>query len=356
MSTPLTSMKTCDWPEIDRALWRAARASGGPFDICGPASAWAPATLLTVERGYGVWLRWLARTGQLDPALRPIERVTQNRVRAFLGDYAPGRSVLTQAAALKGIARIVRCTEPPDGLVWLTKMADRMGNTRERARPKPPRMATIRELLVLGRDIYIDGVRKMEEGDELQGAVELRDGLMIVMLAARPGLRRAALCAMKLGDTVFIDEHDVRVEFPPELIKTRHRVRFAYPRALHPYIERYIEEARPVLLDNPFAREVVDEGWFWVNRRGRRVRDNHATARIPSLIEERLGRRVSLHLFRDCASTDIALEDPGHVGIVKDVLQHTSLATSYDSYIQAGSAKATARYGEIIARLRKKKP
>lgn len=353
MRVPMPAMKPDHWPEIDRVLWENARLSNGPFDETGPAAAWAPATLRTVEQGYGVWLGWLDRTGQLDPGLRPIERVNRDRVRVFLDAYAPGRAPLTHAGAIKGIARIVRCTEPPDGLIWLTKMADRMGNTRVRVRPKPPRMATIPELLELGHDVYIDGAYEMEAGDDVQGAIQLRDGLMILMLAARPALRRSALCAMKLGDTAFMDKCDFRVGFAPELIKTRHRVRFAYPRELHPYIERYLEEARPVLLDNPFARKAVDEGWFWVNRRGRRIRPDYATVRIPTLIKERLGRRVSLHLFRDCAATDIALEDPEHVGIVKDVLQHTSLATSYGHYIQAGTAKAVARYGgDIIARLR----
>jgi integrase len=350
MRVPMPSMKFADWPEIDRALWHHARSPSGPFDEEGPAAGWAKSTLQTVEFGYGVWLTWLDSIGQLDRSLRPIERVNKERVRSFLEAYAPGRAPLSQAAALKGIARVVRCTEPPHGLVWLTKMADRMGNTRERARPKPPRMATIRELLDLGEELYIDGAFEMENDDEVKGAVALRDGLMILMLAARPGLRRAALCAMKLGDTAFIDEHDFWVEFPPELIKTRHRVRLAYPRSLHPYIERYLEEARPILLDNPFARKSVDEGWFWVNRRGRRVRGDYATSRIPSLIEERLGRRVSLHLFRDCAATDIALEDPEHVGIIKDVLQHTTLSTSYGHYVQAGTAKAITRYGDIVAR------
>lgn len=355
MLVPMPSMKLAEWPEIDRALWHHARLSNGPFDEEGPAAGWAKPTLQTIETGYGVWLTWLDSIGQLDATLRPIERVSNERVRSFLEAYAPGRAPLTQAAAIRGIARVVRCTEPPDGLAWLTKMADRMGNTRKRARPKPPRMATIRELIVLGRDLYIDGAFEMENKDELQGAVALRDGLMILMLAARPGLRRAALCAMKLGDTAFIDEHVFRVEFPPELIKTRHRIQFAYPSELYPYIERYLEEARPVLLDNPFARNSVDDGWLWVNRRGRRVRDEYATSRIPSLIEKRLGRRVSLHLFRDCAATDIALELPEHVGIIKDVLQHTTLATSYGHYVQAGAAKAVARYGDIIAGLREQK-
>ena len=355
MRKPMPSMKLAQWPEIDRSLWANSQATGGPFDEAGRAAQWSPETLRMVESGYGVWLHWLEKTGQLDPVLRPVERVTKDRVMDFLQAYAPGRSMLTQAMAVRGLARLVRCTEPPDGLVWLTKLGDRMGNTRERVRPKPPRLATIRELLILGRDMFIDGAFEIESADEVQGAVMLRDGLMILLLAARPALRRRALCALRLGETIFLDDCDVRAELPRELIKTRHSVSFCYPRELYPYVKYYVEMARPVLLDNAFSRNAIDEGWFWVNRRGRRIRRDYATCRIPNLIEERLGKRVSLHLFRDCAATDLAMIDPLHAGIIKDVLQHTSLKTSYDYYIQAGSARAIKRYASVLANLRKKK-
>jgi integrase/recombinase XerC len=57
-------------------------------------------------------------------------------------------------------------------------------------------------------------------------------------------------------------------------------------------------------------------------------------------------------LFRDCVATDIAIIDPSHIGIVKAILGHTTLATSEKYYNQATSFHAARRMQDVVARLR----
>ena len=43
---------------------------------------------------------------------------------------------------------------------------------------------------------------------------------------------------------------------------------------------------------------------------------------------ERFGQSLSPHLFRDCAATTIATDDPDHVAIIPSILGHTTSRTA----------------------------
>ena len=74
--------------------------------------------------------------------------------------------------------------------------------------------------------------------------------------------------------------------------------------------------------------------------------------RIMKLTRAKFGHVVNMHLFRDCAATSIATEDPGHVLITKSVLDHATLRTSERNYNHARSREAMRRHQAPILRLR----
>src|SRR3546814_12393986 len=95
---------------------------GGPCDDdAGFAAGWRPPTIRGCERGYGMWAGWLGRTGQLDPLTHPWDRVTRERVKAFITEYSVGRAELTVAGAVRGIAYVLRACAPPDGVTGLER-------------------------------------------------------------------------------------------------------------------------------------------------------------------------------------------------------------------------------------------
>ena len=59
---------------------------------------------------------------------------------------------------------------------------------------------------------------------------------------------------------------------------------------------------------------------------------------------------VNPHLFRHCAATSIAIEDPKHVMIIKSALAHRSLATGEKYYNLAGSNDANRRHQGVLRR------
>ena len=81
------------WPALDQSLWQTAKQPSGPFDDdAGFAAGWRAPTIKMCERGNGMWLGWLARTGQLDPLTHPCNRVTRDLIRAFIIEYRVGRA------------------------------------------------------------------------------------------------------------------------------------------------------------------------------------------------------------------------------------------------------------------------
>jgi integrase/recombinase XerD len=82
VSHPLC-LKPADWPVIDQQCWRDARSVTNFLSGSGPARKWSPQRSRIVEQGYGQWLSFLARNGQLDPAQSP-DRATPERIEAFV--------------------------------------------------------------------------------------------------------------------------------------------------------------------------------------------------------------------------------------------------------------------------------
>jgi len=69
--------------------------------------------------------------------------------------------------------------------------------------------------------------------------------------------------------------------------------------------------------------------------------DNAIYIRIVARTRERLGQPINPHLFRDCAATSIAIEDPAHVGIASRLLGHRTGSTTERYYNQARSIEAS---------------
>ena len=335
------------WPPLDREMWIAAKRPGDPFDQPGRAAAWRPDTVCSTERSYGLYLGWLQGQGQLDPDLRPIDRVDAARVGAFVKEYSIERAPYTVAFAVRGIAYLIRATHPPDGLKWLTKIAHSMANHATPVKSKTARMATIPELLKVGYGLMKIGEEELDSGHG-RGAQVFRDGLMISALTTRP-LRRRNFSALEIGRTLIADANGVRAVFEGKDTKTGKPIEFAYPQFLRGAFLFYLKKARPILRAPAIG---PDDAMLWVGRRGHTMGGDEITQRIGVITKRHLGRKMWPHLFRDCLATDVAVHDSEHVGILKEVLGHTTLATSEKYYNQAGSFHVSRRQGSVIARWR----
>lgn len=335
------------WPALDQSLWQSARQPSGPFDDdAGFAARWRLATIKMCERGYGMLVGWLDRNGQLDPLAHPCDRVTRDLIRAFITEYSVGRSELTVAGAVRGIAYVLRACAPPDGVDWLTRLAHRMTNTAKPSRPKLPRMVRIADIILLSDRLMDIGLGKLRNGRR-SGAPIYRDGLIIGLLIHRP-MRRRNLTDLRIGHNLFVDDFGIRIAIPRE--ETKKGVPFDgyVPRQLEEATFTYLDQVRPFLLRS----SIPDEGWLWIGRQGRRMPADDISIRVTKTTRKHFERDLSPHLFRDCAATEVALERPELIGIAKHVLGHMTLASSQKFYNQATSFTAFSRHADVIRKLR----
>ena len=68
--------------------------------------------------------------------------------------------------------------------------------------------------------------------------------------------------------------------------------------------------------------------------------------------QARFGWVVNVHLFRDCAATSIAAEDPDHVRMAAQLLGHASLQTTERYYIAANTRSALRLHHDRIREIR----
>src|SRR5262249_17479870 len=92
---------------------------------------------------------------------------------------------------------------------------------------------------------------------------------------------------------------------------------------------------------------------LWLSEHGSAMTEIAIYFRIREVTRAHFGHAIHPHLFRDSAATSIAIDDPEHVWMIKNVLGHSSLATSERHYIQAQMLQASRRYQQtVLARRR----
>mgnify|MGYP002620657620 FL=1 len=344
------SLPVNEWPASDRKVWEAACVKKSPFKPAGLAAKWSDATRKNIERSYGTFLYWLKGQGQLCSDKTPAQRVTQQTFFGFMDAYEPGRAPLTVAARLRDIAYMVRAQLPPDGHQWATKIAHKLVNNAETFRAKHPRIVHPGELAELGMALMERGSEALS--DQLRwGVVPFRDGLMIAALAYRP-LRVRNLLGMQLGSTFFFDGERAHFRFEGSETKNGVTLEGDFPEVLTEPFAYYLKHVRPIYAERAVG---ADEGWLWLGRRGRCLTGVDVSTRVGKETEKHFGFRVNPHLFRDCAATAIAVSDSVNVGITRDILGHTTLASSQKYYNQATGVAASRRFQSILAKLRGKK-
>ena len=76
--------------------------------------------------------------------------------------------------------------------------------------------------------------------------------------------------------------------------------------------------------------------------------DNGIYIRVVARTSERLGKPINPHLFRDCAVTSVAIDDPAHIGIAARLLGHRTGSTTERYYNQARGVEASRLMQESL--------
>jgi site-specific recombinase XerD len=164
-------------------------------------------------------------------------------------------------------------------------------------------------------------------------------------------LRIKNFAAIRLGHQLLRQGGRYWLVFGPEETKTKQPWEAEFPETLLPWLARYLEHHRPVLLRGERGTEPVDIDALWVSEIGTQLELGALATRIRIHTARAFGVSLPPHWFRDAAATTIAIEDPKHVRDAHLVLGHASLTTTERFYNQARSLDASRRHQAVLAEL-----
>jgi integrase/recombinase XerD len=121
---------------------------------------------------------------------------------------------------------------------------------------------------------------------------------------------------------------------------------------LVPHLEIYLADhhAGIVALRGSSAGAMCDA--LWLSMYGPPMTDSGIYDRIVARTREGLGQPINPHLFRDCAATSVAIDDPAHVGIASRLLGHRSASTTERYYNQTRGVEASRLMQDYLLTLR----
>jgi integrase/recombinase XerD len=177
-----------------------------------------------------------------------------------------------------------------------------------------------------------------------------RDGLMIALLASRP-LRLRNLTGLILNRTLVQRRALWWIQIPAAETKTKEPIELPWPEVLAPHLETYLADYRAAIAALRGTSTASDA--LWLSMHSSPMTDNAIYIRIVARTRAGLGQPVNPHLFRDCAATSVAIEDPAHVGIASRLLGHRTRSTTERYYNQASSIEASRLMQNYLLALRK---
>lgn len=334
------------WPDADRAMWQAALAEGDILEGAGPCADWAKTTRDNSRKAYAYWLRWLDYSDLLDREVSPCDRLTPERIAAYtfsLEDRVASSTVFTY---ILDLLAYVKRVAPERDWSWLIDIKNRLWARAYPARDKTPKIRPSQDLFELGIALMDSAVDASCRHNRLACELQFRDGLLIAFLAARP-IRLKNLSALELG------RHLVRIDgvywlrLDADETKNRKHIEVTLPEVLTPYIETYLRRHRRRLLANTRSDR------FWISCFATPLSDGVIRYQICKHTKAAFGIAISPHLFRDCAATSVAIEDPEHVRIAAAILGHHSLSTTQQYYDQSRMLSAGRHYQSALTDMRK---
>ena len=344
------------WPSLDRKAWMRAISSNRPFDQLTRASQWTGLTRQTNEQCYARWLLWLAQAGELDPLMRPAERITRERVGRYLAELRSRNSPITVAGRIRGLSEMISLISPRTDLFWLSELKTQLVRTAEPSRRK-------RDRLQSSSDLFQFGIRLMRRAHRRPWNrghppyIQYRTGLMIAFLAARP-LRMRNFATMCIGQHLICQGGLYHAVFEKHETKTGWPIDLPLPAQLTPYIRRYLACYRPLLLNSPrivkqaATKNVAANRALWISENGTALSSSAMAQQIGFATKRKFGIKINPHLFRDCAVTSFAIEDPDHIPAVAALLGVRTLRVIERNYNHASPESAIRRYFDTIMAIR----
>jgi integrase/recombinase XerD len=290
------------------------------------------------------FLGFLAISEPLALAADPTERLTIERVRAYVSHLAETNSPQSVASQVDALYQTARVLMPHHDWTWLKLVKARLYAAMP-ARGRSGPIITSVQLLDVGQQLMDESKPTPGAPIRMADAIRYRDGLMIALLAFIP-LRRKNLAALEIGRHLIREGDGWFIIVPrTEIKKNSSSVEVAIPELLVPYLATYLEIIRPRMLLHPTCNAL------WVSPCGGALSYSAIWPIVTRHTVRRLGIRIAPHDGRDAGATTWAIAAPDQIGVARDLLGHSDLRTTRH-YNRARGIEASRAYALVIKGMR----
>jgi integrase/recombinase XerD len=294
---PKLHLPCAQWPAADRQLWACALDGDDPFEH-GAAARLAKTSQHRYLFGWRRFLGFLAIEEPSALEIAPAQRLTIERIRAFVAHLATTNTPQSVAIQVDALYKAARVMMPQHDWTWLKAVKARLYAA---APPHPPAgpVITSVQLLDLGQQLMDESRSSPKTTIRMADAVRYRDGLMIALVAFIPLRRKNKV--IEIGRHLLQEGDDWFIIIPREESKTRTPIEFAIPEFLGPYLASYLSVVRPRMLKDPRCKAL------WVSAKGGGLSYSAIWGVLTRHTERRLGVRIAPHDVRDAAATTWAI-------------------------------------------------
>ena len=334
-----------EWPDSDRLAWEAALAPGDLLDgTMGPGHHWSADTRGKYRKGYARALTFVIGSARFDPAILPADRISREAVRDYLGELETQVASWTVWGRLAELLAVAKAIAPERDWQWLRRVVGKLEARVEASKNKHIRLRPAAEILAWA-SAHIDELVALPPS--YHGLPRYRDALMVALLITCPTMRLRNLTRIEIGSNLVATSSGYELRFGASEMKARKPVEIPLPDSLVPHLKHYIAAVRSRLL-----RE-HDSDRLWITQYGDPMREKNVYEAVTRTTERAFGRSINPHLFRDCAVTSVAIEDPKHIGIAPPILGHTDPRTTEQHYLQAQQIESGRKLRASLKALRR---
>jgi integrase len=384
------SLPIRDWPKLDREAWEAACRPSVRLKRGGSASNLAACTRDDLQRRYGYLLTFLKECGRLEPDASCASLMTPETIAALICRMRGAWSATTLFMTLNKLKQIARHLAPSADFKWLTDVAADLKAEDGPVTRRPAVDAT--ELLSAGLTL-VEEYSACHRPMDLTSALNIRDGLMVALLASCP-IRAKNLGGLTLGQSLHFSDSCWWIDLKDSETKSGRPDMRMLPAFLSVALERYLLEARPFLLSYLDPREASPPAWtgknnpadnsindaafqirptawtgvnggpghdnsmeldglagpLWISRYGLPMTYSSIHHALTSVTEATIGIGVAPHGFRYAAATTAAWKAGAMPHLASGILQHRDRRITDAGYIRATSFEAAQQLGKILRR------
>ena len=189
-------------------------------------------------------------------------------------------------------------------------------------------------------------------GVTVEGRKKRREAQLMVQAAVAIEIAMFAPIRIQNLSTIRLDQHiswnanRLRLSFPAHEVKNDQALDFLLPVEASERIKRYINEWRSLFMPatNPH---------LFPGRNGKPKDQSALRNQMKKAIFDHTGLQMTPHQFRHAAAKLLLDAKPGHYEVVRKLLGHKTLTTTYAHYAGAETDAAIELYDDIILQLRR---